>query len=148
MTRYVVDASTAIKLYLPEPLATEAASLFALLDASPPAVELHVPDLFYAECGNILWKQVPRGNVTRAEAAGFSAALRSLSLVSTPTFELLPDALDLALAHGISVYDACYAALAARHGVTLVTADRKLEQRLAASAVAVVWLGNWAAPSA
>jgi predicted nucleic acid-binding protein len=39
-------------------------------------------------------------------------------------------ALDLALAHGLSVYDATYAALAERLGAPLVTADGKLARGL------------------
>ncbi len=50
----VVDASVAVKLYLAEPLAAEAAALFALL--VDPANVFHVPDLFYIECANIFWK--------------------------------------------------------------------------------------------
>jgi predicted nucleic acid-binding protein len=64
MTAYVVDASTAVKLYLPEPLATEATTLFSLLTATPPA-DFHVPDLFFAECANIFWKQVRKGDADR-----------------------------------------------------------------------------------
>jgi predicted nucleic acid-binding protein len=50
----VVDASVAVKLYLAEPLATEAIALFGLLTA--PVTVFHVPDLFYVECANIFWK--------------------------------------------------------------------------------------------
>jgi predicted nucleic acid-binding protein len=78
MTAYVVDASTAVKLYLPEPLATQAAALFGLL-ASTPMAELHVPDLFYAECANIFWKQAKRGNCTATQAV----SLKRISAVFT-----------------------------------------------------------------
>ena len=145
MIGYVVDASTAIKLYLTEPLSAEAATLFGLLSATP-ATELHVPDLFYAECGSILWKQVRRGNCTAVQATAFEASLRALSLQRTPTFDLIADALSIALAHGVTAYDACYVALAVRLGVPLVTADQKLVQRLAGTPLAPVWLGAWIPP--
>jgi predicted nucleic acid-binding protein len=46
----------------------------------------------------------------------------------------------------VTAYDACYVALAARLGVPLVTADQKLVQRLAGTALAPVWLGAWKPP--
>jgi predicted nucleic acid-binding protein len=95
MTAYVVDASTAVKLYLPEPLAAQAADLFALLTTST-TVEFHVPDLFYVECGNIFWKQVRKGNCTAAHAVSYDADLRAMVLRRTPTFELTVAALPIA----------------------------------------------------
>src|SRR5690348_5066251 len=112
---YVVDASVAIKLYLPEPLANEANALFACL--MDPTTVFHVPDLFFVECANIFWKQVQRGNATPAQVSAHVAALVKLPLQRTPTFDLAVDALAVALAYGISAYDACYAALARRQGV-------------------------------
>ena len=145
MTAYVVDASTAVKLYLTEPLSTEATALFGLLVANPP-IELNVPDLFYAECANIFWKSTKRGTCTAAEAVTFDASLRALPLFRTPTFDLTATALPIALTHHISAYDACYVALARRLGVPLITADQKLMAKLAGTPLAPIWLGAWAPP--
>jgi len=54
-TRCVVDASVGIKLFVSEPLSDKAQALFNRLASDLPA-DLHVPDLFYIECANILWK--------------------------------------------------------------------------------------------
>jgi predicted nucleic acid-binding protein len=145
MTAYVVDASTAVKLYLTEPLVAEAIALFDLLTATPRA-EFHVPDLFYAECANIFWKQVRKGTLTAAQVAGFDADLRALPLNRTPTFELTVSALPIATTYDVTAYDACYVALAQRLGIPLVTADQKLHNRLAGTPLAPVWLGAWAPP--
>jgi predicted nucleic acid-binding protein len=126
-------------------LAAEAASLFALLTTDPPA-DFHVPDLFFAECGNIFWKQVRKGNMTDAEAVAFEAKARGLPLFRTPTFDLTAAALPIACTHDISVYDACYVALAQRLGVPLVTADQKLHGKLAGSPLEPIWLGAWSPP--
>jgi predicted nucleic acid-binding protein len=55
----VVDANVAIKLFVAEDLSDEAHALFQKLTDHPPA-QFHVPDLFYIECANILWKYVRR----------------------------------------------------------------------------------------
>jgi predicted nucleic acid-binding protein len=140
----VVDASVAIKLYLAEPLATEAHAVFACLADSASA--FHVPDLFYAECGNILWRQTQRGNCTAALAASHFAGVAQLPLQRTATADLCPDALTLALAHGITVYDACYVALAQRLAIPLITADEKLANKLSTLTPSVHWLGSGVVP--
>ena len=141
---YVVDASVAVKLHLAEPLASEAHTLFALL--ANQATTFHVPDLFFVECANILWKQVQRGNATAEQATAHLAALYALPLQHTTTFDLSPNALPLALAHNISAYDACYLALAQRAGIPFITADEKLARKMAGSPYPVTWLGNWSSP--
>src|SRR5438874_11999239 len=90
-----VDASVAAQLYVPEPLTPAAVALFGRL-ADPGSV-FHVPDLFYAECGNIVWKKAARGFCTAAEATTALAGLRALRLTPTPTADLVEEALELAL---------------------------------------------------
>gem|GEM_PF-3479618 len=55
----VVDASVGIKLFLVEDLSERADVLFDHLTDAPPA-RFYVPDLFFIECTNILWKYVRR----------------------------------------------------------------------------------------
>ena len=59
MTRSVIDASRAAKWFLPpsgEPLADMALRLLA--GYADGRFRFAVPDPFWAECGNILWKAV------------------------------------------------------------------------------------------
>lgn len=140
----VVDASVAVKLYLAEPLAAEAVSLFGLL--ADPASIFHAPDLFYIECANIFWKYVRRGLATAAQTLGYLASLKALPVQHTPTFDLAEEALNLAVAHGMTAYDVCYVALANRHTLPLITADQKLEKKLMAAGQSVIWLGAWKPP--
>lgn len=130
----VVDASVGIKLFLAEDLADAADRLFSQLTASPPA-RLYVPDLFYVECANILWKYVRRFGYPPENARQDVADLRTLALVTVSTADLLEPALELALAYEITVYDASYAALARQLGLPLVTADAPLARKLAGSDV-------------
>lgn len=140
---WVVDASVGIKLFLDEDLSDAAAALFDELERDA-AARLFVPDLFYVECSNILWKQVRRFGYPAERARQSIEELRELALVAFPSRELSLGALELALARGISAYDALYGALAERLGVPLVTADRPLLTKLDGSEVTARWLGDLA----
>jgi len=60
---YVVDASTAIKLFLDDPLSDRAHVFFNILITDPKMV-FYVPDLFYVECTNVLRKYVCWGGLS------------------------------------------------------------------------------------
>lgn len=138
----VVDASVGIKLFLVEPLADRADHLFGSLAATPPA-RLHVPDLFYVECTNILWKYVRRFGYSPEAARQDVADLVRLPLRAASMADLAEDALALALEHGITADDAAYVAVAQRLSLPLVTADEALVRRLDGTGLDVRWLGDW-----
>jgi len=121
MSRFVVDASVAMKWLIPEPY-TEAAE--ELLD---PAHVLLAPDLLYAEIGNALWKRVGRRELHREEALPLLAILHQFPLNLTSMQVLADAALDLALELNCTVYDAAYLVLAVHDECRLVTADRRLQ---------------------
>ncbi|HEC85074.1 MAG: twitching motility protein PilT [Candidatus Parabeggiatoa sp. nov. 2] len=142
----VVDASVGIKLFVVEDLSEKKHALFAHLAAEPPA-QLYVPDLFFIECTNILWKYVRRFDYPADKASKNLMNLEKLALQRIPTSDLMVGALDIAVSHTISAYDACYVALAQRLNVPLVTADEKLINTLANSIYTVRWLGDFPIPS-
>ncbi len=145
--RCVIDASTGIKLLVAEPLSERADALFSCLAADPGA-EFFVPDLFYVECANILWKYVRRMGHAADKARKGLDRLCALALTSVPTQDLAREALDLALHLDISAYDACYVALAQAEQAPLITADERLVRKLAGSPHAVRWLGDCVIPPA
>ena len=136
-SRCVVDASVGIKLFVDEPFSEQAHGLFASLTAAPPAI-FHVPDLFFIECANILWKYTRRFGRPLEDSLADLADLRRLALRAVSTADLMEDALALAAQTGLSAYAACYAALARRLDLPLVTADEPLCQAIAWA----VWLGD------
>src|SRR5512133_4035747 len=93
--RYVVDASVGIKLFVDEEFSEQAHALFTYLAADPPA-ELFVPDLFYIECANILLKYTRRFGRSLRDSQADLADLSRLALKSTPTADLMENALLLA----------------------------------------------------
>ncbi len=124
MSACVVDASVAIKWYVPEAHSEKALRLLALQQAG--SLSLHVPDLFVSESGNILWKKVRTGELERPEAQRIAQALLAVPKVVHPAGALLPSALNLACSLGRTVYDSLYLALAASLDCGVVTADRRL----------------------
>jgi predicted nucleic acid-binding protein len=138
----VVDASVGIKLFLIEPLSEQADALFGHLNDTPPA-RFYVPDLFFIECTNILWKYVRRFDYPAEVAQRDVADLARLPLQIVSTAALAEDALALAVEHGSTAYDAAYVALAQRLSLPLVTADEALVRRFAEPDLDVRFLGDW-----
>lgn len=127
--RYVVDASVGIKLFVDEEFSEKSHALFSHLAADTPA-ELFVPDLFYIECTNILLKYTRRFGRSLKDSQADLADLSRLALKSTPTADLMENALLLASEFDLSAYDACYAVLAQQLGILFVTADHSLARKL------------------
>lgn len=124
MTTYVLDASVAIKWYVPEIDDVAAKTLLAAEH------DLHVPELFFPEFGNILWKKVQRGDLVEDEAREIAAEVKTVPLNIHRSYPFLEAALDLALAYQRTVYDAYYLALAVDLTSLFITADEKLYNAL------------------
>jgi predicted nucleic acid-binding protein len=138
LLRCVLDASVGIKLFVEEEFSDKVQRLFAKL-AEDPRVEIHVPDLFYIECANILLKYTRRYKRPLEDSLADIEDLNKLALKTTSTAELIEDALSLANEKNLTAYDACYAVLAQKLELPLVTADAPL-----ASAVKwAVWIGDF-----
>ena len=65
MSAFVVDASVAVKWFFPE---VHEADALRLIHGRH---DLLVPDVFFSEFGNALWKRLRRRETTTAVAAGF-----------------------------------------------------------------------------
>ncbi|HKS76338.1 MAG TPA: type II toxin-antitoxin system VapC family toxin [Terriglobales bacterium] len=139
MTPLVIDASVAAKWVLPkENLAGEAADLLAVYGKGE--IAFAVPDLFWAETANILWKAARLGRQTRAQTEAGLQELLSLALPTTSSADLVSVAFRLAIAYDRTIYDSLYLALAVKLSTRLITADEKLARSVAAH-LPVEWLG-------
>jgi len=135
----VVDASVGIKLFVEEPFSDVADRLFEEL-ASNPLARFYVPDLFFVECANILWKYVRRFGYPPENARQNVADLRALALRTVSTADLIVPALELAMTYDITTYDASYATLARQLSLPLITADERLTRKLTKSGISIIQL--------
>jgi predicted nucleic acid-binding protein len=103
-------------------------------------VSLLVPDIFWAECGNIAWKAVRQQRFSRADAELALLSMIGRNIPTISTSKLLQDALSLALDFDRAVYDCLYVILAVQSQTELITADERLANALAAR-FPVKWLG-------
>ena len=141
MTSVVVDASVAVKWCLPsqrEELVAQAEELLA--SSKRNEIRFLVPDLFWVEVANALWKAVRRGEMLGENAPTALAYLHDLDIVTIPSIDLVPQAMFVAVNHGRTVYDSLYVALAMRSESQLITADERLANAMAAR-FPVKWLG-------
>jgi len=84
------------------------------------------PELILKECTNGLCKRVSRGEITRDFAGKVLGRLIYEEIVKVVSqAELLPKALEIAVDHKTTVYDALYIALAKEKGSELITSDEQ-----------------------
>ena len=137
----VVDSSVAVKWYVPEDL-TEAAIKFKEW-AVVGGHRLYAPEYFLVEVAAVLWKKAGILKQISVDEAG--EIFREMGGAGVNLAEdriLLEEALGIALASGVTVYDSLYLSLAGKTGTCFVTADTKL-QRKCASKFRIVNLHNW-----
>ena len=126
----VVDASVAVKWYVPERNSDVAARL---LETN---YRLLAPELVLAEFGNVLWEKVTRQEIQPTDAFEILTALAASQTISlAPLAPLLDAALEIAIHFDRPIYDAFYLALALREGCSFITADQRFAAALRGSAL-------------
>jgi len=119
----IIDASVAAKVFFTEEGSDAARRLAA--SGQP----FSAPEFIALEIASIGAKYARRGETTLEHGRLAIQSLRDLVDDLEPVSGLSERALELAVEHGFSVYDASYLALAERKGRRVVTADRKLHAR-------------------
>ncbi|HET8775331.1 MAG TPA: type II toxin-antitoxin system VapC family toxin [Thermoanaerobaculia bacterium] len=136
MKKLVVDASVAVKWFVPE---IRSDSAVRLLD---PEISLCAPDLILSELANTVWKKTRRNEITPQQASEILTAFQKLDIEILPSADLVPAALMLATSLGRTVYDSLYLTLAVARSTILVTADRKFHVTVKTSELApyICWV--------
>ncbi len=138
MTRFVVDASVAIKWVVPE-IHFEAAR--RLLGRN---YELLVPDFFFSEVANVFCQRVIRGEDSMDDAKVALEAIQTQPLQVYSSIGLMLDAFNMAASTQRAVYDCVYLTLAVNYQCQMVTADEKLFNALQQKPLAshLCWVEN------
>ena len=141
----MLDTNICIKQFIVDPLTPKVNQLFDCLDDS--AVEFFVPDLFYIECANVLWKYVRAKLYTAEQVQADLSDLKALRFQVTSTKELMNKAVQIGLDYGITAYDGCYVALSEQVTAPLLTLDERLVNSLTGSEFDVQLFTNFTVPS-
>lgn len=128
MHRYVLDSSVIIKWFSSHGEQDVEAAL-SLRDAFVEgSIGIVVPDLVFYEVANSL-RHNPRFTVT--DVADAVQSLHDMELsVQAPSPSLMRRSVEIAFKYGVTVYDACFLALAEKLRMKFVTADYKFVERL------------------
>ena len=123
MNTLVIDASVAVKWVVEEHGTAEALVLRQ-------KAKLIAPELLVAECANILWKKVQRGELLKDEALLAARLLQGAEIELLPTRFLLEAATRISIEIDHPAYDCLYLALALERKCQFVTADQRLLRKL------------------
>jgi predicted nucleic acid-binding protein len=132
----IVDASVCAKWLFDEEHSMKARRLLAS------GQEFRAPYLLPAEIGNIAWKKCLREEVAADEAEEALATFRKAPISFASASGLARSALAIALELRHPFYDCLYLALARRHRTRVVTADKRLRNKLAGKpeAALLLWI--------
>lgn len=123
----VIDASVAVKWFIPESASTEAMKFLH------GRYRLAAPELVYIEVANVLWKLHQRSVLSRDETLSLVEDLLSLPLMIHDSKTILGAALEIATATQRTVYDSLYLALAIELDGIVITADERWVNALSPS---------------
>lgn len=128
---FVLDASVALKWYVPEDDADLAEEVLRSGE------QLIAPQIVVAEVANASWKLVRRGQLDPTQHRRIAASIARPFEMLAPLTVLLPRAAAIALELDHPIYDCFYLALSEARGAPLITDDRRLLAKLQATAFQV-----------
>ena len=123
-----VDASVTVKWFVEEPGSASARALRAAHIHGE--LQLIAPELLVYEVTNVLLRH-PRFEPSEIDQAIDALYDLQLELI-VPTADVVHAALRLAIRYRLTFYDALYVALAQQLDMDLITADRRLHDRVSA----------------
>jgi predicted nucleic acid-binding protein len=135
----VVDANFAVKWFIQQQGSDHARRIQSYRGA------LIAPAMLVAETTNGLWRHVVRGDVSPSFAKTAIIGLPRWFDELVEDQLLAPAALDLAVELNYALYDCIYLALSLARSAPLVTADKRLINRLASTKYEshVIHLADW-----
>jgi predicted nucleic acid-binding protein len=120
----VIDANVALYAFSDDPLKAPARTVLAETSA------WRAPDIFLGECANALARLVRVRRMSEAFARDAMRILREATGDPIPSASLVAPAFGRALALNHGVFDCIYLEAARASGSRLITADRRLVEKL------------------
>lgn len=137
----VVDSGIIIKWFVTEHDSESAIKVYQSFQDGD--IRLLVPDLIFAEFGNILWKKRIYQNLSKEASETAIELFQQIPFQVTSSRTLFDSALSIALEHKRSFYDSIYLALGEKENVRFVTADEKLYNAVRNKFPSIILLSNW-----
>jgi len=137
----VLDASVALAWVLPDEGLVEPVGRLMRAVARQ-EMQLAIPSVWPYEVAHGLRRAALRGRVDRSRAWHFLQTVLEVDVATYPASDVIQRAWWIAASGGITVYDACYLALAQALDCICLTADRKLANAAASSGL-VRWIGDY-----
>ena len=129
--RWVLDASAALHVVMRLPTAEP------VIDKLEQANLVLVPQLYFSETANALWKYVSHNQLSAEQAIERYQDICALPDKAISDQTLALEALSLASTHNHPVYDMIYAVLARRNACGVLSKDSKLAKLLASIGITV-----------
>lgn len=135
MTTFVLDASIALSWCFPDETNEYAKGVFERLSVE----QATVPAIWPFEVTNGLVVGIRRGRIGEMQARDAADLMLALGVqVDGFAHRAFRAVRDLAIAHGLSVYDASYIELAHRRELPMASADQKLRTVAQALAISLI----------
>lgn len=120
----VIDASVALKWFFPEENSAIARSFLSERN------QFVVPDLFWIETSNIISKKVRKSELSIKEAERIIQILESMNFLTISFDQIKAEAFFISTRFSITLYDACYLAVAVNYKGNLFTADIRMSNEI------------------
>ncbi|MEQ9090918.1 MAG: type II toxin-antitoxin system VapC family toxin [Balneola sp.] len=120
----VIDASVALKWFFPEENSAIARSFLSERN------QFVVPDLFWIETSNIISKKVRKSELSIKEAERIIQILENMNFVTISFDQIKAEAFFISTRFSITLYDACYLAVAVNYEGNLFTADIRMSNEI------------------
>jgi predicted nucleic acid-binding protein len=139
VTKWVIDANVAIKWVLPEAHSDTALSILDNDDN-----QLLVPDFFFSEITNILWKRIQRDELSLIDAKESLKSIQQVDFEIFSSYNLVARALEISVEVKQAIYDCIYLALAIDNDCCMVTADERFINAVQQHSTidSIVWLSH------
>jgi predicted nucleic acid-binding protein len=134
VSAYVIDASAWLRLFLNDGPAVPGLER-AAQEVETGAASFAAPELILVEAGHALLRKVRRKQIRQADWPDLWQDMRRVPISLLSADEHMDAALELAVRHNLSAYDALYLAVAVHLGATLFTADDALSKAARAAGV-------------